>query len=161
MEKFQELRIAAKTNIEKADHMISVTYPLVKDTKLLLPIMENVFLGLNSAMNSVLYYDLLFKRIPQFPEDIDAKIHIFRGRCVRRYKIDESYATLIQEVKSLVKQHKTSPIEFTREGKFVMCDHKYNIQTITPEQIKQYINKAKLFIEEVNKVTSKNEGMFR
>lgn len=160
MEKFQELRGAAKTNIEKADHMLSVTYPLLKDTKLLLPIIENVFLSLTKTMDSLLYYDLLFKRIPQFPENFEVKLNIFRARSTRRYNINESYARLIQETKSLVQEHKKSPIEFTREGKFVICDNKYNTKTITPEQIKEYINKAKLFIEEARKVTSKNEGIF-
>lgn len=160
MEKFQESRLAAKTNLEKADHMITITYPLIKDTRLLLPIIENVFLSLTNTMNSVLQYDLLFKRIPPYPEDIDSRINIFRGRSVRRYNLDENYATLIQEVKNLVKEHKKSTIEFTREGKIVICDNKFNMKTVTPEQIKQYITKAKLFIEEVHKVTSKNEGIF-
>lgn len=160
MERFQELREAAKINIKNADHMVSVTYPLVKDTKLLLAIMENIFLGLNNTMSSLLYYDKLFKRIPSFGENFDSKFNLFRARCTRRYRIDEGYINLIQDVKSTIKEHKRSPVEFVKNDKFVICDNNYKMKTISVEELKEYIIKAKLFIEEINNITSKNEGLF-
>ncbi|MCP3682530.1 MAG: hypothetical protein GY861_07545, partial [bacterium] len=45
MEKFQEAREKARKNINVADHMFCMTYPLVKDNRLLLAILENIFLG--------------------------------------------------------------------------------------------------------------------
>ncbi len=161
MERFQELREAAKLNIRKADHMISVTYPLVKDTKLLLAVMENIFLGLTNTMSSLLYYEFLFKKIPRFQDNFDSKFNIFRARCTRRHKIDESYVELIQEVKNTVKQHKKSPVEFVRNDKFVICDNDYNMKAISVDEVKSHISKAKLFIEEIHNITSKNEGLFR
>ena len=64
MEQFQESRDNAKKKIQIADHMLGVTYPLVKDTKLLVVIMENIFLAYTNAMAAILYHERLFKRIP-------------------------------------------------------------------------------------------------
>ena len=44
MEKFQELREISKKKIFLADHILTQTYPLLKDPKLLLATTENIFL---------------------------------------------------------------------------------------------------------------------
>jgi hypothetical protein len=43
MEEFQVLRDKAVEKIKIADHMLFMTYPLVKDPKLLMSILENTF----------------------------------------------------------------------------------------------------------------------
>jgi hypothetical protein len=57
MEKFQELREVAKKKLQLADHILTMTYPIVNDSKLLLAVVENMFLALTNAMGSVLYYE--------------------------------------------------------------------------------------------------------
>ena len=42
MEKFQEAREKALRNLQIADHMVSTTYPLLKDNRLLLTATENL-----------------------------------------------------------------------------------------------------------------------
>jgi len=69
MEKFQELRELSKKRIRVADHMLTMTYPLVQDSKLLLAVVENIFLALTYIMGSVLHYERTFKRIPLFQDD--------------------------------------------------------------------------------------------
>ena len=66
MEQFQIERELAKQKIKVADHIISVTYPLVKDPKLLLGVLENIHSALMHCISAILEYDRLFKRIPPF-----------------------------------------------------------------------------------------------
>ncbi len=160
MEKFQELRVVAKNKIQLADHILTTTYPLVKDTKLLLVVLENIFLGMTNAMSSVLYYERLFKRIPPFPENFASKLDLFREKVQGKYKVDESYLMLIQSIKELIVLHKQSPVEFIKKDMLVICSESYNMRSITPEQIKNYLNKAKLFIQEASSIVSKDEGIF-
>jgi len=161
MEQFQLLREKAKNKLIIADHMLTMTYPLVKDTKLLLVIMENLFLALTYAMSSVLYYEKLFKRIPAFTDNFESKFNIFKERCVHKYEIDKGYLTLLQNIKNLMVEHKKSPIEFERKGKFVICSDSYRLRTITTNQIKEYISKTKEFIHLSTHIVSKNEEIFR
>jgi len=74
MEQFQEAIQKANQKLKIADHMIFMTYPLVKDSKLLLSIIQNIFLALTNAMSSILYYERLFKKIPSFNDNFDSSV---------------------------------------------------------------------------------------
>ena len=161
MEKFQEARDKAKRNIKIADHMLSVTYPLVKDPKLLLAIIENIFLSYTNSVAAILYYERLFKRIPPFQDTFESKLNMFRERCLLKYNIDKSYLTEIQDIKDIIIEHRKSPVEFKRKDQFVICSDNYRIKSISINDIKNYINKAKVFIEAMDNIVSKDEGLFR
>lgn len=160
MEKFQELRETAKKKISIADHMLTQTYPLIKDPKLLLAIIENIFLALTNAIGSVLYYERLFKKIPPFQDNFPSKFNMFRTRCVQRHNINKDYIDLVSDVKSIIIKHKKSPVEFTRKDSFVICSENYKMKIISLEEIKNYLDKTKLFIQEVSSIVSKNENIF-
>jgi hypothetical protein len=160
MEKFEEYKEKANRCIYIADHMLYVTYPLVKDNKLLLAIMDNIFLSLTNSIAAVLYYDRLYKRIPPFQDTFESKFRMFRDRCIEKYKIDKSYILFIQDIKDIIVSHRKSPIEFARKDKFVICNDNYRMKTISIEEIKKYVAKAKVFIQEMNIIISKNEGLF-
>jgi len=161
MELFQEAMEKAKKNIQIADHMLTVTYPLVKDTKLLLAVIENIFLAYSNSMSAILYQDRILKKIPLFNNTFESKFNMFKQRCVDRYRIDKSFISEMQNIKETIIQHKKSPVEFVRKDRFVICSNNYKLKTINLEEIRRYLNKAKLFIEEAINILSKNEGLFR
>ena len=161
MEKFQECRDKAKKNIKIADHMLSVTFPLIKDTKLLLAIIENIFLSYTNSIAAILYYERLFKRIPPFHDTFESKLNVFRERCVIRHNIDKSYVMEVQDIRDIIVEHRKSPVEFKRGDKFVICSDNYRIKSISVREIRKYIDKAKVFIEVMDNIVSKDEGLFR
>lgn len=160
MERFQEARQKAIRNIHIADHILTQTYPLVNDPKLLLAVMENVFLSLTNAMASILHYERLFKRIPPFQDNFDSKFNMFKLKIVNKYKIEKDIILFIQNIKDTIIKHKKSPIEFARKDKFVICSDNYDLKTLSIKDIKEYINKAKLFIHVANNITRENEYIF-
>jgi len=160
MEKFQEAREKALKSLRTADHMVSVTYGVVKDPKLLLAIVENLNTALQETMNSIIYYDRLFKRIPPFQDSFESRYNIFRLKSARRYNLDSEYIATIAEVKEMLDEHKKSPVEFIRNDKFVICNDSYRMKTLSIVDIKKYIARAKIFIQEANIITSKNEALF-
>lgn len=160
MEKFQEARHKARKRLKIADHMITMTYPLVKDSKLLLAVLENLFLALANSMASVLYYERLFKRIPPFHDTFESKFNMFRAKVVPRYKIDTKYVSMINEIKDIIVLHKKSPVEFTRKDKFVIASEGYKLKTISVSQIRQFIENSKKFINEMEVIVSKDERIF-
>lgn len=161
MEKFQEAKEKARKKLKIADHMITMTYPLVQDTRLLISVMENLFLALTNSMVSVLYYERLFKRIPPFHDNFDSKFNMFQAKVVPRYKIDTSHIHMLNEIKDVIIQHKKSPVEFTRKDMFVIASDSFKLKTISVDQIKKYIAKSKIFLDEMESIVSKNEQIFR
>lgn len=160
MEKFQEYRDKAKRNLQVADHMIYMTYNIVKDPKLLLAIMENIFLALTHSMSSVLYYERLFKRVPPFTDNFESKFSLFREKCAPKFNVEKEYLDLIREVKGIILEHKKSPVEFVRKDRFVICNGNYKMKTISVEQIKKYVSQTKVFVGNMNTIVSKNESLF-
>tara|TARA_Y100000310_G_scaffold255534_1_gene263014 strand:+ start:7241 stop:7726 length:486 start_codon:yes stop_codon:yes gene_type:complete len=161
MEKFQELRDAANKKLQLADHILTMTYPLVKDPKLLLSVVENLFLAFTYAMSSLLYYERLFKRIPPFPDDFKSKFEIFKDKCISKHSLDREYPKIIQDIKEIIVAHKKSPIEFSRHESLIICNGDYRTRTISADLIKDYVAKAKLFIKSVSTIVSKDETIFR
>ena len=161
MEQFQAARDEAIKKLRVADHMLTITYQLVQDPKLLLAVLENIFLAMENAMSSVLYYERLFKRIPPFPENFESKLDMFKTRIQPKYRINDDYIKMIQELREVIVEHKRSPVEFARKDRFVICSDNYKMKTISIPEIKKYVASAKLFIQNTTFIVSKNEGIFR
>jgi hypothetical protein len=160
MEKFQELRENAKKKINIADHILTQTYPIIQDPKLLLAVLENIFLALTNGMGSILYYERLFKRIPPFHDNFDSKFNMFSARIVNRHKIDRKHSEMIRDVKSIIVQHRQSPIEFSRKDKLIICNDNYDMKTVSVDNIKEYVMMAKEFLNVADAITSKEEDIF-
>jgi len=161
MEQFQIARDEAIKKLKVADHMLTITYQLVQDPKLLLAVLKNIFSSMEMAMSSVLYYERLFKRIPPFQDSFESKLSMFKTRIQPKYKISDDYIKVIQDLREVIVEHKRSPVEFARKDKFVICSDNYKMKTISIPEIKKYVSMAKIFIQNTTFIVSKDEGIFR
>ena len=139
----------ARRNIHIADHMLTQTYPLVKDPKLLLAVMDNVELALGNGMDALLQFEREAKNIPPYHDSFDAKFNVLKLRLAAKHKLDADQLTMIYDVRNMIAKHKDSPVEFTRQDKFVICSEEYDLTSISTDQMKQFINKAKTFLNKV------------
>ncbi len=160
MEKFKSLVLEANKNLKLADHMLHVTYPLVKDNKLLVHILENIDKSMKSSIDAFIRYDQVYKRVRSNPSSFVEKVELFSKICSRRYPFTQSDFEFIEEVDDLIKKHKESPMEFVKGDKFVICSDNYNTKILTLERVKHMISKAKPFIFRLNNILS-NERILR
>lgn len=156
MKRYEEFQSLAIKKLQLADHILTMTYPIIKDARLLLAVAENIFLSLTYAMTSILHYESFYKRIPPFPDTFSEKFNIFKESCVEKYKINKEVIKLIQDIKGLVILHKKSPIEFQKNGKFIICNESYNIKSISQDEMKDYMSKAKSFIKNTSAIIETN-----
>ncbi len=158
MEQVLQAREKARKHFLIADHMLTQTYPVVNDPKLLLVILENVFLACTHAMAALLYYEYYQKRIPSFQDTFDAKLNMLKLQVAPRYHIKGEYLSFLSEIKNLLLAHKRSPVEFVRKDVFVICSNDYALQTITLNEMKQYVTKAKVFIQEITNIIERRQA---
>ncbi|MFH1641818.1 MAG: hypothetical protein ABIC04_02875 [Nanoarchaeota archaeon] len=159
MERFQELRAAAQKKLQLADHMLTMTYPFVRDPKLLVTVIENLFLALTSAMGSLLYYERTFKKIPPFQDNFSSKYSMFKS-CIKDYDINNEILSLIKDLRDIIIAHQKSPVEFSKKDRFIICSEDYQMRTVSLDNLKDYIKKTKLFIHQINNIVSKHESIF-
>lgn len=119
-----------------AEHLLTVTFPLAKDPKLLLGVLDNLALAAESILNAV-----LAAKMDNFPSDFLPKLILFR-----RYAPKES-ADFIDLLHELNEMHKTCPVEFRRGNTQVMCTKGYEMRTVSLPQIKAYLIKIEELIE--------------
>lgn len=131
----------AKKSLKMADHMIYITYPLLKENRLLIKILEQLYLVMLNVVKAVLQHEYYYKRI-ELQSNAEANFSIFTS-IAKRYSITTEQVQNIKNVLMLTEKHKRSPVEFVRKDKFVILSDNNSIETITAEMIKHFINDAK------------------
>lgn len=152
MEKVKILMDKANRSFHSADHLLTQTYPLVKDPKLFVGILVNMSNSLISAMESILRFDMIYKKIPTFGDTFVQKFNTFKLKSAKLHKISHENVSLISELRTMVKEHQKSPVEFIRKEVFVICSENYRMNTLSVTDLKKYLNKTKLFIQEANSI---------
>ena len=158
MERFLELYQLSKKKLHIADHMLTQTYPHINDPRLLLIVAENIFLAATNSMGSLLHYERLFKSIPPFKDTFSSKFSTFKDYYIKKYNFDD--LAFVKDLRDTLIQHRKSPVEFARKGSFIICTRDYGTKIISPDMMKTYLNKAKLFIQRVSNILSQNENIF-
>ena len=161
MEKFRDLVLEANKALKLADHLLYVTYPLIKDNKLLISILENIDKSIKKAIDAFIRYDLIYKRIRSDPVSFREKLILFSKISFRRYDFKEDDFEFIEKIDDILRKHKESPVEFVRGDKFVICYDNYKTKILTVEEVKKYIFKAKPFILKLNNILQNDELLRR
>lgn len=151
MEKFLENLIAAEKTIKTADHMIYVTFPLIKDKRLLLKILQEMKNAIALCINSILQYEYLYKRIKLY-KDSRLNFKIFIERCVPRYGITKEEINLILDLFDFVEKHKESPFEFVKDEKLVIMSNGLRPKIMTVEKTKEFMIVAKSILKKTREI---------
>jgi len=106
-------------------------------------------------------FEQKYKRVDQFADSFSAKFQLFKEHIVQRYQINIEYITLIQEMKELMTEHQQSPVEFVRKDQFIICSDGFRTRAVSVGEMKKYVGKARLFIQEMNNIIDKHEHSFR
>jgi len=53
----------------------------------------------------------------------------------------------LSDVRRIIKKHKESPVEFVRDGGFVICDKNYVCDFITIDYMRGLLSRTKVFVD--------------
>ncbi|MBT4165737.1 hypothetical protein HOE04_01725 [archaeon] len=124
-------------SLQIADHLTYVTYPLIKDNKLLL----KVLLEMNKCI--VNYISFVIEG-----GDWNEKFRGFlKNNDVDGFLNNEEIKK-VKEILDLGKGYGRSAIEFSRGDKVVMMSDDLNVQVLDVERIKDYLRVVKKLIQE-------------
>lgn len=151
MEKFQEYLQEAERIIQKVDHLLYMTYPLIKDKRLLLKALVETKVALVYCINSILYRENYFKRI-SLSRDAKINLKVFIRKCSQRYGITDDEISLILELFDIVKKHNQSSMEFMREEKLAILSETLKPKLISIDKTKEFLLLAKNIIIKTKKI---------
>ena len=142
MEKFLEALATAEKDLRTIDHIIYVTFPLIKDKRLLLKVILDIKEVVTGCITSILQYEYLYKRINLY-KDSRENFKTFTEKCAAKYKIHGGEIKLLLELFNFVEKHKESPFEFVKAEKIVILSENSKPTTLTLEKTKEFLIMAK------------------
>ncbi len=143
----------ARKEIEIADHLMFVTFPLVSDIKFLLSITEHVISSSKLALEALLEYERYYKRIEPFPNNFAVMLNAFKTKVYERYQFEDKHLRLLNKLLDLSHFIEKSQMQFRRQEKFILTADPYDIKTLDKETVKRQLGIAKDFIERVEEIT--------
>jgi len=149
-EKYKEKIALAIKNMKIADHITYVTYPVIKDKRLLLKSLDSVYDSIAGIINAILYYDYIWKRI-ELHKDPKINFDTFLGKCSPRLELGTEEIRDILELFATVESHRKSPLEFMRKDKIVIMSTSLRTSIIDLERVKKYLNLSKRMLEKAKK----------
>jgi len=149
---FQTLKYQAVEKLKVASHLVDTTYPLVKEPKLLVSVIENISQALELTITALLDYELSLKNIPKYDDTFDGKIEMFRRKVMTRHNIGNDVLDFILDMRKTLDHHKRSITEFTKKDKFVISDNDYHMTTLSIDDVKKTLSSAKRHVEELLKI---------
>ena len=142
----------SKKRLSLADYMLTNTYSMLKEPKILVSVLENIFLAFNESLSSLLDFERAFKRVPSFGTSFESMSNVYISKVQNRYKLDKSFIKVMNEIKETIDYHKSSPVEFERKEKIVMANERYDLKTISKDKVYAYLMKAKEFAKKVETI---------
>ena len=152
--KFLDSLVEAEKAWKSADYLVNVTFPIVKDPKLLIRALESLDKEVRLAVSVILQVEYLFKRI-ELAKDAEENMRIFVKRCAKRYGIGEEDVKLVKEILFLGKKHKESGFEFGKGEKGVILDDLGNAYQLNREKMKSLLKAGYGLLENTNGALSR------
>ena len=154
MEKHQESLQKAKFQYDAAFHLLTITYPFLKDPKLLIAVLSNIHTSMEYALDALLSFERQLQLVPHYLDNFQSKFNVFQYKSVRRNKIEPTIVRSMEMVQTLLNFHQRSLIEFHRQDKLVICDKEFEIQQVSPTDIRNYLDASKALITIAEKIIS-------
>jgi len=144
-EKFLVSLEKAEKSIRLADHFLNVTFPLVKEYRLLLKIISELYVGVINLINASLQYDYYHKRITIF-QDSQTNLRTFKESCALRNGLSDNEVSTLLEVIRLFKVHKSSSMEFVKDDKVVLMSDSLKPEILSLLKVKSLVSTIKLVL---------------
>ena len=149
---YQESFQKSEQQLISAKYLLDVTYRTIQDPKLLIGVITNLVSSLEHALTALLTYEYSLLLIPTYENKFENKFTLFHSKSAKRNHIPQKYLELIKKLHYLTNLHKTSPVEFQRGNKLVLCDKDYQLEPLTLELAQEYIQQTNQFLTIIAKI---------
>jgi len=136
------------------DHLLYVTFSLIKDKHILIKILTELKRSLAYCINSILQYEYLFRRINLY-KDPKMNFKTFLVKCSPKYNLSEEETNKIKELFGIIEQHNKSSMEFTKNEKLVIMTETQT-STVGIEKLKEFLSINKKLIRNIKENMKKN-----
>ena len=140
----------AEKELRGADHMVYITYPLIKDNRILKSVLDQMYNIAENIVHSILNYEFRYRRIGPITItklDVSGLNWITFMRCYSRFGITPEEADKLKEMLEIISRHKASTVEFTRKDRLVFMSNGAHAESVGFDQIKSHMTNMKVIFK--------------
>ncbi|MEM0465862.1 MAG: hypothetical protein QXW97_04160 [Candidatus Pacearchaeota archaeon] len=152
MQKFIFYFNKAVRSLQLADHITYVTYPLLKEKKLLLKILDEIYESVIYSIYAILYFNF-YKNKSKIPLNNNKLKEFFKKKSFNL--LNDTQLNRIKEIINIYNKHKLSSVEFIIKNKVVIMNDDLKIYVLDIKKIKEYLLTAKELLNIVNNLKNK------
>ncbi len=146
IKEFLDFLIDAEKDWSAADHIVYVTIPVVKDDKLLIRALDDLYSCILKVVSTILRVEYLFKRV-SLSKDSKMNLRIFFEKCAVRYGLNTEDKKVIREIILLGKKHREASVEFSGKGKAFILDEDLGKHVLDIGILKRYVRVSKKLLD--------------
>ena len=139
MEDTKKLIQEAEQAFITADHLCTITLPFLKETKLMIPIIQGLETAINKSIEALLTFEHTHTSMKELPATPEEQLSLFQHTIMPAYKIPKDLLKTIKNVKTIIKQHQQSTVEFARKENYFLCDKNYKMKILNSQELKNFL----------------------
>jgi hypothetical protein len=151
MEKFNQLLKQARESFSTADHLAYVSFPMIREPKMLYVIAEALHKTAMQVITALLYYEKMYKRIMTIPQEEGARIQMLE-KLAPKYKLSNGVVDAVKDLSEIMQKYKESPMTFSRGDKFVMSTDVFNLKMLDANLLKNHVLSVRTLLERVEAI---------
>ena len=152
MENYQELINKAQKEIDSSDHLLFVTYNIVKDSKFVFSVTNQLIDAVKYALEALLEFERKSKLIEPYPKQFNFMVETFKKKVAERREFEEKTLTFLNKLVTMEQTIDTSSLHFRRGDTYVLADEDFGTQSIELQTIKSYFSSAQEFVTKVGDI---------
>jgi hypothetical protein len=159
--RYSTLLTDANRQVQIADHLLTVTYPMVKDPKLLMSVIEHCRRAVEDAADAVV--DFHVSR-----GEYELPVHVTAGQPPGKHDVLAAFSDLVKvrmphilgekeavqlcrDLTLTLHQYKEAPVSFPRDEKLVIASEGFAfLKEVTPPELKRSLAMVKQFVGGAN-----------
>ena len=139
----------AGKKIKSINHLIYITYPILKDERLFAKIIERLSEVLQKSIEIALIYEHYLSGT-EISRNFEIDYPTFRQK-KDTFNITEEEIKSADEILLLNKKHKLSPMEFVRKNTLIILENSLTFEKISQQKLKDYLFKVESILKKVEK----------
>jgi len=160
-EEIIELIKESKRNIKVADHIVNVTYKVIKDEKLLINVLRKIRVAIRLIIKAFILVEKSKKKLVaiDFDKDAERAISTFKIKVAPKYGIEKKFIRLITVVEEMLHTYEKSSLNIVKNNQIYIAQEDYTLRVINQNDVKKYINITKDFIWHSEFILKKEIGV--
>ena len=142
----EQYKTEAEQKLRAADHLLSTTYALVKEPKLLVSVVEHLVQSIDAAIHAVLIHEQLGIKIDG---PLEYKLDLYRRKIASKHGNDAGLIEFAMTLHALVEERKKSMVEFKRKEQWIVSDKDFHLQSFNEQDVKNYVKKTKQYVAQL------------